>query len=75
MFIWDPTSDQQKGPTLKILQTESSLMKYELRSLDIGNYDMGGFHNSKIILGWPPLGENIMVSKQVEQGRIEPLGC
>jgi hypothetical protein len=32
-------------------------MKYELRSLDIGNYDMGGFQNSKIILGRPPLGE------------------
>jgi hypothetical protein len=29
-------------------------MKYELSNLDIGNYDVGGFQNSKIILGGPP---------------------
>jgi hypothetical protein len=47
-------------------------MKYKLSGLEIGNYYMGGFKNSKITLGWTPLGENIMVLKQAKQGWIEP---
>jgi hypothetical protein len=45
--MWAPRSDQSKGGTLKILQMNPHLTKYELRSLEIENFDMGGFKTTK----------------------------
>jgi hypothetical protein len=47
----------ERGQQSKFCKSSPQFMKYEMINLDIGNSDMGGFQNSKIIFGWPPLVE------------------